>query len=114
MDKQYWCRKDVCEMTGATRRALQGFNEIGLLKPSKIAENGYWFYDEEAIEKLRQILSFQDLGYTRAEIAEILADPQNIDSHYAEALERLKEGRAEIDGKIRHLEGKRLLKNDER
>lgn len=104
MEKQYWGRREVCELTGVTRRALQGFNEMGLLKPSKIEENGYWYYDAEAIEKLKDILVFQDLGYTRAEILEILENPQDRDAHYEEALERLKEGRLVLDEKIRLLE----------
>lgn len=113
MEKRYWGRREVCELTGVTRRALQGFNEMGLLKPSKIEDNGYWYYDAEAIAKLKDILVFQDLGYTRAEILEILENPQDRDAHFREALERLKEGRLLFDEKIRLLESSLLDSEDD-
>ena len=112
MEKRYWGRREVCELTGVSRRALQGFNEMGLLKPSKIEDNGYWYYDAEAIAKLKDILVFQDLGYTRAEILEILENPQDWAVHFEEALERLKEGRLILDEKIRLLESSLFDSND--
>ena len=47
--------KEVAEMTGISVRTLQYYDEIGLLKPSKVTEAGYRLYDSRALEILQQI-----------------------------------------------------------
>ena len=41
--------KEVAEMTGISVRTLQYYDEIGLLKPSKVTEAGYRLYDSRAL-----------------------------------------------------------------
>lgn len=67
--------KQVSELTGISVRALHYYDEIGLLKPSKITEAGYRLYDEEALETLQQILFFKELGLALKEVKEILSNP---------------------------------------
>ena len=63
---------EVCRKIGVTRRTLQGYNELGLVKPSAKTEAGYWLYDEESIGKLAIIQVFVEIGYKRAQIKKIL------------------------------------------
>lgn len=65
----------VAELTGISTRALQYYDEIGLLQPSKLTESGYRLYDDEAMQKLQQILFFKELGFKLKEIKEILQKP---------------------------------------
>lgn len=65
----------VAELTGVSTRTLQYYDEIGLLKPSKLTESGYRLYDDEALQKLQQILFFKELGFKLKEIKEILQKP---------------------------------------
>lgn len=43
--------KDVSEITGISIRTLRYYDEIGLLKPTKLTEAGYRLYDNKAVEK---------------------------------------------------------------
>ena len=65
----------VAELTGVSTRTLQYYDEIGLLKPSELTESGYRLYDDEALQKLQQILFFKELGFKLKEIKEILQKP---------------------------------------
>lgn len=65
----------VTELTGISARTLQYYDEIGLLKPSELTEAGYRLYDDEALQKLQQILFFKELGFKLKEIKEILQKP---------------------------------------
>ena len=47
--------KDVSEITGISIRTLRYYDEIGLLKPTKLTEAGYRLYDNKAVEKLQEI-----------------------------------------------------------
>ncbi len=68
--------KQVSILTGASVRALQFYDNIGLLKPTKTTEAGYRMYDEQAVASLQEILFYKELDFTLREIKEILDNPQ--------------------------------------
>ena len=65
----------VAELTGISTRTLQYYDEIGLLKPSELTQSGYRLYNDEALQKLQQILFFKELGFKLKDINEILLKP---------------------------------------
>ncbi|XCP85906.1 MerR family transcriptional regulator [Roseburia hominis] len=65
----------VAELTGISIRTLQYYDEIGLLKPSELTQSGYRLYNDEALQKLQQILFFKELGFKLNDIREILQKP---------------------------------------
>ena len=65
----------VAKLTGVSIRTLQYYDEIGLLKPSKLTASGYRMYDGNALQTLQQILFFKELGFPLKEIKEILEKP---------------------------------------
>lgn len=65
----------VAKLTGVSIRTLQYYDEIGLLKPSKLTAAGYRMYDDNALQILQQILFFKELGFPLKEIKEILEKP---------------------------------------
>lgn len=65
----------VAKLTGVSIRTLQYYDEIGLLKPSKLTAAGYRMYDDNAMRTLQQILFFRELGFPLKEIREILQQP---------------------------------------
>ena len=68
--------KEFAELTGVSVRTLHYYDEIGLLKPSKIdAQNGYRFYDEKSLERMQEILFYRELDFSLKTIAEILFSP---------------------------------------
>ena len=62
----------VADLTGVSTRTLQYYDEINLLKPSKLTPSGYRLYDDEALHKLQQILFFKELDFKLKEIRYIL------------------------------------------
>lgn len=65
----------VAKLTGISVRTLQYYDQIDLLKPSKLTESGYRMYDEDALQTLQQILFFRELGFPLKEIKQILNKP---------------------------------------
>lgn len=63
---------EVAKLTGITVRTLHYYDEIGLLKPSRITNSGYRLYNKEALEKLQQILFFRELDFSLKDIKEIM------------------------------------------
>ena len=47
--------KDVSDITGISIRTLRYYDEIGLLKPTKLTESGYRLYDNKALEQLHDV-----------------------------------------------------------
>lgn len=65
----------VTKLTGVSARALQYYDEIGLLHPSALTDVGYRLYDDAALQKLQQILFFKELGFRLKEINEFISKP---------------------------------------
>ena len=65
----------VARLTGVSIRTLQYYDEIGLLKPSRLTTAGYRMYDDDALQTLQQILFFKELGFPLKEIKDILEKP---------------------------------------
>lgn len=65
----------IAKLTGVSIRTLQYYDEIGLLKPSKLTTAGYRMYDDNALLTLQQILFFKELGFPLKEIRQILEKP---------------------------------------
>lgn len=65
----------VAELAGISARTLQYYDEIGLLKPSKLTQSGYRLYDDEALGMLQQILFFKELDFKLKEIKEFMQNP---------------------------------------
>lgn len=67
--------KEFADFTGVSVRTLHYYDEIGLLKPSATAENGYRFYDEKSLSRMQEILFFRELDFSLKSISEILSSP---------------------------------------
>lgn len=63
--------REVCEMVGVSRRAIQGYEKNGLVQPIGKNKYGYLLYDEVAIEKISTIKMYQDMGFSVKEIKQL-------------------------------------------
>ena len=70
--------KELCEELGVSRRAIQGYEKVGLVYPSARTAQGYLLYDEEAQKKIQMIHFYQELGFSRKEIAQLFDVPEEI------------------------------------
>lgn len=67
--------KQLARSAGVTVRTLHYYDEIGLLKPSFIKENGYRYYEERDVIRLQQILFFRELDFALEDIIQIINAP---------------------------------------
>lgn len=67
--------KEIAEQTGVSVRTLHHYDAIGLLKPTRVTEAGYRYYDEAALERLYLILLFRELDFPLKQIGDILDAP---------------------------------------
>lgn len=63
---------EVSKLSGVSIRTLHYYDEIGLLRPSKVTEAGYRLYDTAELERLQTILFFRELDFSLKDIAHIL------------------------------------------
>ena len=68
--------QQVSKLTGVSVRTLHHYDEIGLLKPTKVTEAGYRLYDDAALRKLQSILFFRELEFPLKQIKAFLDDPK--------------------------------------
>ncbi|HEL1828595.1 TPA: MerR family transcriptional regulator [Streptococcus suis] len=67
-----WTVKQVSQLTGLTVRTLHHYDQIGLLKPAFVAENGYRYYNQENLARLQEILLFRELDFPLKDIQPLL------------------------------------------
>lgn len=67
--------KEVSKIAGVSIRTLRYYDEIGLLKPTKISDAGYRLYDNKALERLQEIMFFRELEIPLTDIKKIMDNP---------------------------------------
>ena len=67
---------DAAQRLGVSVRTLRHYDEIGLVKPTLVGENGYRYYDWEAMALLQQVLFYRELGMSLKEIGPLLQAPE--------------------------------------
>lgn len=77
--------KEVSRLTGISVRTLHHYDAIGLLKPAAVTESGYRLYNDEALNRLQNILLFRELQFPLKDIRDILDNPDFVPE---EALEQ--------------------------
>ena len=65
----------VAGMVGVSIRTLHHYDQIGLVVPSGRTPAGYRVYDDTDVERLHQVLTYRELGFSLEQIATLLDDP---------------------------------------
>ena len=60
--------REVCRLTGASRRAIQGYEKTGLVSPCGKNKQGYLLYDRAIVAKIKRVKLFQERGFSLKEI----------------------------------------------
>jgi len=105
--------KQLSKLAGVTPRTLHHYDAIGLLKPSRVGDNGYRYYGEESVLRLQQILFYRELGIPLEDIKNIMGrhdfDVLGALRSHKEALQkqvtRLNRLIRTVDNTINHLKG---------
>ncbi len=90
--------QELSRLSGVTTRTLRWYDQIGLLKPSRVAESGYRYYGGAEVDRLQDILYYRALGVELARIKECLDDPS------FDRLAALRNHLAALEAEREHLE----------
>src|SRR5512138_2297535 len=109
--------KQLSKLAGITPRTLHYYDEIGLLKPSQVGENGYRYYADEALLRLQQILFYRELEMPLENIKQIMESHDfdvmaALESHRAELRKRIAKMErliTTVDDTVLHLKGKKEM-----
>lgn len=109
--------KQLSKMAGVTPRTLHHYDDIGLLKPSLVGDNGYRYYAEETLLTLQQILFYRELGVPLDDIKQIMGrhdfDVLSALQSHKDALQkqisRLNRLVATVDNTIHHIKGEKVM-----
>lgn len=90
--------KEFAKLCGVEKRTLFHYDEIGLLKPIIVRENGYREYAMEQLGHMDMIKIFQASGYSLAEIKNMMFSGSSVSP------QQLRNACERIDNQIRSLE----------
>jgi len=107
----------LSKLAGVTPRTLHHYDEIGLLKPSRVGDNGYRYYGEESLLRLQQILFYRELDIPLGDIKkimgrrdfDILGALQSHRNALNKQVTRLNRLIQTVDNTIDHLKGNNIM-----
>lgn len=67
-----WSIAEVATMSKVTARTLRHYDDIGLLRPAYVGDNGYRYYEQKQLLRLQRLLLLRELGLSLATIADVL------------------------------------------
>jgi len=80
--EKYLTIKEVCQVTGLSKRTLHYYDQIDLFKPDRVLDNKYRQYARASLDKLKQILFYRALDFPLKEIKMIM-ESENFDAFKA-------------------------------
>ena len=109
--------KQLSTLAGVTPRTLHHYDQIGLLKPSRVGDNGYRYYGEDALLRLQQILLYRELDIPLDDIKRIMGRRDfdvltALESHKRELgkrVTRLQHLIQTVDETIMHMKGQKEM-----
>ncbi|HWL13288.1 MAG TPA: MerR family transcriptional regulator [Ureibacillus sp.] len=112
----------LANLAGVSTRTLRYYDEINLLKPSRINSSGYRIYGQKEIDRLQQILFFRELEIDLETIIQIMNEPNfdhltALNRHYHELVQkrdRLDKLIDTVDKTIAYQKGEITMSNDEK
>lgn len=102
--------KEFAKLCGVEKRTLFYYDQIGLLKPIRVRENGYREYSNEQLGTMDMIKIFQASGYSLSEIKDMLAEHSSAKSIFLQdAIERIEEQISKLSEMKTYLSEKQAL-----
>ncbi|MFV0392883.1 MAG: MerR family transcriptional regulator [Coprobacillaceae bacterium] len=109
--EKYYTTGQFAKKASTTERTIRYYDKIGLLKPTKILDNGYRQYSERDFLQLQKITALQHLGFSLEEIYPMLLE-NNPEKGFEDSIALQIDI---VDKKINYLEGLKesLLKTNQ-
>lgn len=112
----------LAKIANVSARTLRYYDEINLLKPTRVNSSGYRIYAQKEIDRLQQILFFRELDVDLETITSILNDPnfdqtQALQQHYKQLVQKrahLEKLIETVEKTIAHEKGEITMSNKEK
>ena len=113
--------KELSNLAGVSARTLRYYDQINLLKPSRVNHAGYRYYSEKELSILQQILFYRERGFELKTIQQIIHDKdfdmlKAMEEHLS-CLEKQKASTEAmiqtVKNTIRHMKGEYNMKESE-
>ncbi|MDO9086786.1 MAG: MerR family transcriptional regulator [Anaerolineaceae bacterium] len=109
--------KQLSQLAHITPRTLRYYDQIGLLLPDALGENGYRYYSDASLLKLQQILFYRELDMPLEQIKEIMGHddydlPQALEEHknqLGKRITRLEKLIATVDLTLKYIQGEEKM-----
>ena len=85
---KYYKTGEFAKMANVSIRTIRYYDNVGLLKPSKIADNGYRIYTDKDFIKLQKILSLKYLGFSLDDIFSMTVNDNHISLQQSLSLQK--------------------------
>ncbi|HEY4224357.1 MAG TPA: MerR family transcriptional regulator [Pseudolysinimonas sp.] len=111
-----WSIQEIARIANTTSRTLRHYDEVGLVRPTRVGDNGYRYYDRTALVRLQRVLMLREMGLGIPAIAEMLTDQADdvvaLESHLLwlkESQNRIARQMASVRRTIDQLTGKEQI-----
>ncbi len=95
---------ELAKEVGVNAKTIRFYEDEGILPPAKRLPNGYRYYDEEDVARLRFVRGARTLGFTLEDIKEVLAFRDRGEAPCRYVVELFHEKIAEIEQRIQELQ----------
>ena len=89
---------EIAGLAGVSVRTIQYYDNIGLLKPAGVDDNGYRFYDENSVEQLKKIMYYREFDMPLKDISEVIREKKHINVKLTERRQALADQKRRIEG----------------
>ena len=69
--------RQINQTLKTTRRIIQGYEKIGLVKPCGLNKYGHLLYDQKAFDRIVEIRFYQKIGFGLKEIKDFIDRPED-------------------------------------
>ncbi len=104
MEEKLYTAGEIARIAGVSLRTIRFYDTRGLLKPVAYSDAGYRYYNQDSLLELQRILMLKYLGFSLAEIEEMLKVEGNIDTHLAEQKKLLIKRKSRLEQMISTIE----------
>lgn len=95
-----WPIREVARATGLTSRTLRHYEQVGLLRPSRVDPNGYRHYGEDEVARIYRILSLRAIDMPLPAIKRAIIENQDLSAIVRSHASLLKQRRDETDRQL--------------
>ncbi|MDK4566729.1 Cu(I)-responsive transcriptional regulator [Kingella kingae] len=94
----------AAQQTGLSAKQIRDYEKQNLLPETRRSESGYRVYSEQDLQRLRFIRHARDVGFSLAQIRELLALQDNLNRHSRDVKNLTAQHIAELNQRIESLQ----------